>query len=113
MPTIQDGMHRDSEIIHCEDGYSYYRNKTMKGGRLYVRCHQYYKKKCKGSLSIGRHDIKRLQRHNHPPERLLIHERRLRHAVLNRCRAGDTADFRDIYHEERRRLRLLRFKSLG
>lgn len=104
--VVQDGMRQGTQIFHCEDGFSYHTNKLMKGGRVYMRCHKYYKKRCRGSGSLGQDgDFRRAQhRHNHPPEKYLIHERRLRHAVLNRCKLGDTSDFKDIYHEERRRL---------
>ncbi|KAE8741408.1 hypothetical protein FOCC_FOCC013107 [Frankliniella occidentalis] len=108
---IQHGMRRGTDIIHGPDGYSYHANKVMKGGRVYVRCYRYCTIHCNGAASIDPDvpdgDFRRCKRHIHPPDRLLFHQRRFRHAVLDRCRdGGDTSTFIDIYHEERRTLRI-------
>ncbi|KAK3922600.1 Methylthioribose-1-phosphate isomerase [Frankliniella fusca] len=103
---VQDGMRRRTKIYHFQDGHSYHANRVMKGGRTYMKCHLLFKRRCNGAGSLGVDgDFHQTIRHNHPQTRLLIHERRLRHAVLNRCRAGDLSDFFNIYHEERRKLK--------
>lgn len=105
---VQDGMRTNSDIFHAPDGHSYHANK-VKNGRMYFRCYRYYKLRCRGtgSVDLESHAFRGLGVHNHRKPQFLIHERRFRHAVLNRCRSGDTTRFKTIYHEERRRLRLV------
>lgn len=103
---LLDGIRDKTYLIFGVDGFSYYYNKTMKGGRLSLECNQ-YRKSCRGRASVNDegYEFRQTQRHNHAPDWNVVHVRRLRSAVLARCRRGDTDPLRTIYDEERTLLR--------
>lgn len=104
--SLENGIRNGTYFIHGKDGHSYHFNREMKGGRLSLEC-MHYRKNCRGRASVNPQgqQFRQTQRHNHSPNWNLLHERRLRAAVLQRCRSGATESLRTIYDEERRKLR--------
>ncbi|KAK3933228.1 PKS-NRPS hybrid synthetase [Frankliniella fusca] len=107
--SVEDGLQPNTHFLHAKDGHTYYLNKVVKGGRLSLEC-MFYRRKgrpCRGRASVGANglDFKLKKIHNHAPDHNLIHQRRLRSAILLRCRSGDPSMLRVIYDEERRRLK--------
>jgi len=109
MPVlVAPGIRPGTNCFYGRDGYSYHINKRrVSGGRASLRCSHHVSLQCYGRASCTQRgkSFRQTQSHNHPSEPQTRETRLLRAAVMSRCREDGSTDLKEIYDQERRRLK--------
>ncbi|KAK3916108.1 Sulfite reductase [NADPH] hemoprotein beta-component [Frankliniella fusca] len=104
------GIRPRTRVWRGPDNYDYHKNRKVSGGRISYQCASYYLEHCLGRASSfpGGRGFRQTQPHNHDPDLFKAQSRALRLALMERCRNGDNTRFTEMYHQERRKLRIPR-----
>ncbi len=84
------------------DLHDYHMNRVMNGGRVSMRCVEWWVLKCPGrcSVSSAYTAFRQTTRHNHDPVKHRIQARAFRHVLMERCRSGDHTGYKRMYNQE-------------
>ncbi|XP_034233004.1 uncharacterized protein LOC117640562 [Thrips palmi] len=99
------GFKAGSRVFYTSDGFYYYKNRTMNGGRVSLECTINRKStgaRCPGRASCNNRgtELKVTTPHNHAGSKSFKEKRQLRSAILDRCRTRDPSAYHEIVAQE-------------
>lgn len=106
MWAVDPGKRRGSEIFHCGDGHSYYKNRESRNEdgqatTIYLRCTKYRSHACQGSAQIQVEAIQQLwqdgEDHICHPDNTASAKRHMRYECLNASAARPFDQPQDVY----------------